>query len=130
MVEDLVPDGPHHLKGGSRRDRVNQHVAMNADKMFGVHNAVIILSASREWCQSGKFLREAALEVSERGYGFVGAYLPGRIHDLGREVLALIFDDATKGILNGWIITINEVAVDELDRQRGFAYSWGVNQYG
>lgn len=55
----------------------------------------------------------------------MGVYLPGRIHDFGREVLTFIFDDATESILYGWIITIDEVTVDELDRQRGFAYSWG-----
>ena len=98
---------------------------MNADKMFGVHDAVVILSASHGWCQSGNLLREAAFEVSERGYGFWGAYLSGRINDLGREVLAFIFDDTTEGILNGWIITINKVTVDKLDRQRGFACNRG-----
>lgn len=118
MVEDLVPDGPHHLKGRSGRDRVDQHVAVNADKMFRVHNAVFVLGASRTQCQSSRSLREAAFEVSGHSYGSMGAYLPGRIHDLGREVLALIFNDATKGILNGRVIAVDEVTVDELNCQR------------
>ena len=34
MVENFVPQDPHHLEGLLRVDRVDQHVAMDADEMF------------------------------------------------------------------------------------------------
>lgn len=50
-----------------------------------------------------------------------GPYLTSSVDDLRRKVLALIPDDFAKGILNGGIVALDEVAVDELDRQTRFA---------
>ena len=47
MVEDLVAQDADHVKGLLGSDRVNEHVAMNADEMFGVEDAVFILEGSR-----------------------------------------------------------------------------------
>lgn len=43
MVEDLVSDDGHHVKGHPRTDRVYNHVAMDADEMLRIENGVLIL---------------------------------------------------------------------------------------
>lgn len=43
VVQNLVPDDLDHLKGRHRLDRVHQHVAMDADKVLRVQDAVLIL---------------------------------------------------------------------------------------
>lgn len=43
MVEDLVPDDACHFKGLLGCDAVDNHVAMDADKVLRVENAVFIL---------------------------------------------------------------------------------------
>lgn len=48
MVEDLVAQDADHVKGLLGSDRVNEHIAMDADEMFGVEDAVFILEGS--WC--------------------------------------------------------------------------------
>lgn len=54
-------------------------------------------------------------------------YLAGGINDLGRKLLVLVPYDLAKRILDGWIIALDEVTVDELNRQAGFACtSWSV----
>lgn len=45
MVEDLVTDDGYHLKGLSGGDRVDDHVAMDADEMLRVEDAVFILAS-------------------------------------------------------------------------------------
>lgn len=47
--------------------------------------------------------------------------LAGSVDDLGREILVLIPDDFAEGILDGWIVALHEVTVDELDSQTRFA---------
>lgn len=51
------------------------------------------------------------------------SYLSGRIDNLRCEILAIVLDDAAEGVLNGGIITLYEVALDEADRERRLA--WG-----
>ena len=41
--------------------------------------------------------------------------LPGRINDLYREVLVFVPDDFAEGVLDGRVVRVDEVAVDELD---------------
>lgn len=48
--------------------------------------------------------------------------MPSRIDDLGHEIMVLILDLLTESILNGRIITLDKVAIDELDSQRRLAY--------
>lgn len=47
MVQDLISDDSNHLEGLSRRDRVHQHVTMDADEVLGVQLAVIVLEHVR-----------------------------------------------------------------------------------
>ena len=44
VVQDLLPDDLHHLERGQRRHRVYEHVAMDADEVLRVQDAVLILS--------------------------------------------------------------------------------------
>ncbi len=46
VVEDLVPDDLDHLEGRHGRDRVDQHVAMDADEVLRVQDAVFVLAAA------------------------------------------------------------------------------------
>ena len=43
VIQDLVPDDAQHFKGLFRRKRIDQHVAMDANKMFGIKNAIFVL---------------------------------------------------------------------------------------
>lgn len=44
MVQNLVPDHLDHLERGQRRDAVDQHVAVDADEVLRVEDAVLILA--------------------------------------------------------------------------------------
>lgn len=43
MIEDFVPQDAYHIKRLLRCDRVDQHVAMNTNKMLGIQDAVFVL---------------------------------------------------------------------------------------
>ena len=58
MVEDLVPQDADHLKGWPRGDGVDEHVAMDADEVLRVEDAVFVLKASS---QVGGWLQQAVL---------------------------------------------------------------------
>lgn len=44
------------------------------------------------------------------------AYLTGSVDDLSRVFLALILDNFAKCVFNSWIIALDKMSVDELDR--------------
>lgn len=46
MVQDLVSDDAHHLEALLAADGVDNHVAMDANKVLGVENAVLVLASS------------------------------------------------------------------------------------
>ncbi len=46
MIQNLVADDLYHLKGGDRGDGVGDHVAMDADKVLRVQDAVFVLAAA------------------------------------------------------------------------------------
>ena len=60
------------------------------------------------------------------GGGQVGwcptTYLAGGVDDLGRIVLALEPDDLAEGVLYRGVVAFDEVAIDELNGERRFAY--------
>jgi hypothetical protein len=43
VVQNLVPDHLDHLERGQRRDTVDEHVAVDADEVLRVEDAVLIL---------------------------------------------------------------------------------------
>ena len=106
MVQNLVPDDSNHLKGLPRSHRVHQHVAMNANEVFGVQDAILVLSVPAGW--SGRpCLHEAILGMP--------TYLPCRVDYLSSVVLAFVFDYFTERILDRGVVAFDEVAVHELD---------------
>jgi hypothetical protein len=55
VVQDLVPDDAHHLEALLAADRVDDHVAVDADKVLRVEMlysswpAVSIISTAKSW---------------------------------------------------------------------------------
>ena len=49
MIEDLIPQDADHLEGLPGSDGVDEHVAMDADKVLGVEDAVFVLSSRVRW---------------------------------------------------------------------------------
>lgn len=49
-------------------------------------------------------------------------YLTSGINNLGGIFLTLVLDDFAEGVFNGRVIALNEVAINELDSKRRFAY--------
>lgn len=45
MVQNLVPDDAHHLEALLASHRIDQHVAMDPNEVFGVEYAVLILNS-------------------------------------------------------------------------------------
>jgi hypothetical protein len=43
MIQDLVSQDPHHIKGLFGRHGIHQHIAMDADEMLRIKNAIFIL---------------------------------------------------------------------------------------
>ena len=46
-----------------------------------------------------------------------GTYLARRVNDLGRKLLSLVLDNLAERVLNGRVIALNKVSIDELHRQ-------------
>lgn len=51
----------------------------------------------------------------------VEAYLSGSVDNLYSKVLVLVLDDFGEGVLNGGVVRVDEVAVNELNSQRALA---------
>lgn len=110
MVEDLVANDAHHLKRLLRADRVDKHVAVDANEVLGIENRVFIL------------LRQPLVSlVSSLSSSARLAYLAGSVDDLGRVVLALDRNLFAEGVFNGRIVAFDKVAIDKLHCERGFA---------
>ena len=48
-------------------------------------------------------------------------YLAGGVDDFGSVVVVLVFDDAREGVFDGGVVRLDEVTVDELYSEGGFA---------
>ena len=66
--------------------------------------------------QDRRSLQEAALGLRPQKPRYLSAYLARRIHNLGGKVLSFVCDDATKGVLDGRVITLDKVFINELYR--------------
>lgn len=44
MIKNLIPDDPHHFEALLARDRVDNHISMNTNKVLAIKNRVFILS--------------------------------------------------------------------------------------
>ena len=109
MVENLVPQDPNHVVRLLGGDRVDQHIAMNADEVFGVQDTVFVLRDT----SGDRSLQQAVLGHRHPG---LSAYLARRIDYFSREVLTSVLDDFAEGVLNRRVIALHEVSVDELHR--------------
>lgn len=122
VVKDLVPDNADHLKRLLRGERIDQHVSMDADEVFRVENAVLVLdedfgiSGLKGWCDTGH-MHFFAISC-RRG---TKAYLSRSVDNFCREILCFVANDLAEGVFDGWVIALDEVAVDELHCERGFA---------
>jgi hypothetical protein len=56
-----------------------------------------------------------------RGEKKSSKYLTGRVYNLGRKLLVLVPDHLAEGVLNGRVVAVDKVAVDELHRQTRLA---------
>lgn len=77
---------------------------MNPDKMFRVQDAVFILQSL-----ISTIYRKRATDRS---------YLASSINNLSCVLLSLELDNLAEGILNGGIITLDEMPIDELHGER------------
>ena len=94
--------------------------------------SILYSSCSPEWrdkLETGRSaLQQAALEnrnkegTLNRVTVIAGlAYLARCIDYLRSKILSAMFDDLGESILNGWIVAVDKVSLDELHRERGFA---------
>lgn len=118
VIQDLVPDDADHLEGLLRGHGVDQDVAVQTDVVLRVEDAVFILSRSRDtWAVNQSMRLWAHVGVwGGAGRSWV-PYLPCRVYDLRRKVLALVFDHATERVLDGGVVALDEVAVHKLHGQ-------------
>lgn len=89
VVQDLIPDDAHHLEALLAADRVDDHVAVDANEVLGVKDAVFILA--------------------------------GGVDHLDGKVMVAVADDLAESVLDGRVVGVDEVAVDVLHCERGFA---------
>lgn len=114
VVEDLVADDLDHLERRVRRDRVDEHVPVDADEVLGVEDRVLVLFSERVSLPPeipGTMLTRKRKET----------YLTSRIDNLRREVLSLIPDLLAERVLDGRVITFYEMPVHVAHGQRRFS---------
>lgn len=51
----------------------------------------------------------------------VEAYLSSCVDNLDSKILVLVLDDFGEGVLNGGVVRVDKMAVDELNSQRALA---------
>lgn len=89
MIQNLIPNNPHHLETLLAADRVHDHVPMDADEVLAVQDAVLVL--------------------------------PGGIDHLDGEVMVAVADDFAESVFDRRVVGVDEVSVDVLDCEGGFA---------
>ena len=112
MVQDLVSDDAHHLEALLAADRVDDHVAVDANEVLGVENAVFILAGGVDHLD-GKVMVAVADDLAESvldgrvvGVDKVavdvlhceGGFACARVVIVRRRVLLLAAGDGTKAV--------------------------------
>lgn len=64
VIQNLVSNNAHHLETLLAANRVDNHVAMNADEVFGVENAVLVLAGGVDHLD-GKVMLAVADDFAE-----------------------------------------------------------------
>ena len=108
MIQDLVMDHVDHVERLLRSHRVHQHIAMDSNEMFRVEHTVLIL---RQALVPGSCPR------------FLSTNLALCVDDFSQESLTLQLNLLAKGVLDGRVVGLNEVALDVSDSEGGFACS-------
>lgn len=147
VIQNLVADDACHFEALLAGNRVDNHVAMDANEVLRIEDAVFILVNSSRVSRVliNSLSRTVHIRKSTRAIGVVVLmqhggrwrwgvraatrcgergkvmYLPSRIDNLCCKVLVLIPDHLAESILNGWIVAVDKVAVDELHRETRLA---------
>lgn len=139
MVQDLVADDACHLKALLAGDRVHNQVAMDANEVLRVEDAVLILvhniPVSNVLAVTLQALCNPAMPIGSASAAWVGwgedlamlrgerklVYLAGGIDDLRGKVLVLVANHLAEGVLNGRVVAVDKVAVDKLHRETRLA---------
>lgn len=82
MVQDLISDDAHHLEALLAADRIYNHVAVDADKVLGVENAVFVLAGGVDHLD-GKVMVAVADDLAESV--FDGRVV--RVHEVAIDIL-------------------------------------------
>lgn len=94
VIQDLIPNNAHHLEALLAADRIHNHVAMNANKVLGVEDAVLVLA--------------------------------GGVDHLDGKVMVAVADDLAESVFDGRVVRVDEVPVDVLHCEGGFACCEGL----
>jgi hypothetical protein len=92
VIQNLIPNNPHHLETLLAPHGVHDHIPMNSDKMLAVENAVLVL--------------------------------PRGVDHLDGEVVVAVADHFAESVFDRRVVGVDEVPVDVLDCEGGFA-CWG-----
>jgi hypothetical protein len=101
VVEYFIPNDLHHLKALSASNIINQHVAVNANKMLAVEDRVFILES-----------RESKQKISTSRWI---PYLTSGINNLKAVISSLVSHNLRKCVLNCRVIRLNKMALDKLN---------------
>lgn len=113
MIQDLVAQDADDVEGLPGSNGVDKHVAMDADEVLGVQNAIFVLERRASQADDRR-LQQAILGWVDP---WLSAYLTRGVDYFRGEVLAFISDDTTEGIFDCRIIAFNKVPVHELHRE-------------
>lgn len=120
MIQDLLPDDADHFEGLLRGDRVDDHVAVDTDEVFGVEDGVFVLEFVVRVCVGMTYCPRSA-SLTKCAQIFVVTHLTCCVYDFCCEILALVADDFGEGVLDRWVVALHKVAVDIANREGGFA---------
>ncbi len=100
---------------------------MNTDEMLRVQDAVLILRLrvsrpkltilQREAHARGRVSGWSSMTMEGSVQRSAVAHLSSGVDDLCRKLLTLMLDNFAESVLDGWIITLNKMTIDELDGQ-------------
>jgi hypothetical protein len=93
VIQNLIPNNPHHLETLLTPHGVHDHVPMDPNKVLAVQNTVLVLACG--------------------------------VDHLDGKVMVAVADDFAESVFDSWVVGVDEVPVDVLDCERGFACGRG-----
>ena len=117
MIQNFIPQYPHHIERLLGSHRIDQHVPVDSNKVLAIQYTILILpKKKRVTLEPKRSMQQAALGKGSQSQGGT-AYLARGIDNLSSKVLTAVFNNFAKRILNRWVVIIHEIAFDELDRE-------------